>query len=145
MYCTNCGNEIDKLDKYCSGCGNPTSNEEIGCAKIRCPYCMSTNLQTTTKGFSITKAATGAILIGGIGLLAGTIGSNKVKITCLKCGKIFNTSAVFVDDSGLSNHEITQINDNSIMSVSDSTYWILLLIFAIISGFLAWGIFSWIG
>ena len=29
---------------------------------------------------------TGAVLTGGIGLLAGFVGSNKVKITCLKCG-----------------------------------------------------------
>lgn len=42
------------------------------------------------KGFSGTKAVAGAVLTGGIGLLAGTIGSNKIKITCLRCGHVFN-------------------------------------------------------
>lgn len=41
------------------------------------------------KGFSGGKAVAGAILTGGIGLLAGTIGSNDIKITCLKCGNKF--------------------------------------------------------
>lgn len=54
--------------------------------KLYCPYCGSSNLTTNTKGFGVGKALTGAVLTGGIGLLAGFIGSNKVKITCLKCG-----------------------------------------------------------
>ena len=35
---------------------------------------------------SAKKAAAGAVLAGGIGLLAGTIGSNKIELTCLSCG-----------------------------------------------------------
>lgn len=38
------------------------------------------------KGFGAGKALTGAVLTGGVGLLAGFIGSGKVKITYLKCG-----------------------------------------------------------
>jgi hypothetical protein len=57
--------------------------------EIRCPKCNSNQLTANKKGFSGTKAVTGAILTGGVGLLAGTIGSNKVKITCLACGKEF--------------------------------------------------------
>ena len=54
--------------------------------KLYCPYCGSSNLTANTKGFGVGKALTGAVLTGGIGLLAGFVGSNKVKIPCLKCG-----------------------------------------------------------
>lgn len=57
--------------------------------EIRCPKCGSTQLTANKKGFSGTKAVGGAILTGGIGLLAGTIGSNKINITCLACGNQF--------------------------------------------------------
>jgi rubredoxin len=57
--------------------------------KICCPKCNSDQLTATKKGFSGTKAVGGALLTGGIGLLAGTIGSNKIKITCLACGHSF--------------------------------------------------------
>ncbi len=57
--------------------------------EIRCPKCNSNQLTANKKGFSGKQAVGGAILTGGIGLLAGTIGSNKVKITCLACGKEF--------------------------------------------------------
>lgn len=58
--------------------------------EILCPKCGSNQITANKKGFSGKKAAAGALLTGGIGLLAGTIGSNKVKITCLSCGHIFN-------------------------------------------------------
>ncbi len=57
--------------------------------EIFCPCCGSNQLTANKKGFSGKKAVAGAILTGGIGLLAGTIGSNKVKITCLACGHEF--------------------------------------------------------
>jgi predicted nucleic-acid-binding Zn-ribbon protein len=56
---------------------------------IKCPKCSSTQLTANKKGFSGAKAVGGALLTGGIGLLAGTIGSNKVVITCLACGNTF--------------------------------------------------------
>lgn len=58
--------------------------------KLYCPYCGSTQLAVNKKGFGVGKALTGAILMGGAGLLAGFIGSNKVKVTCLQCGKTCN-------------------------------------------------------
>lgn len=61
-------------------------NEEF---KIGCPNCLSTQLTSNEKGYSALKGATGAILTGGIGLLAGFHGSGKVVITCLACGKKF--------------------------------------------------------
>ena len=56
---------------------------------IKCPKCGSTQLYTDKKGFSAGKAVGGAILTGGIGLLAGFHGSKKVIITCLSCGNKF--------------------------------------------------------
>lgn len=56
---------------------------------IGCPKCGSTQLSANKKGFSGKNAVAGAVLTGGIGLLAGTIGSNKIKITCLSCGNQF--------------------------------------------------------
>lgn len=58
--------------------------------QVKCPKCLSTQITANKKGFSGTNAVAGAILTGGVGLLAGTIGSNKVKITCLSCGYTFN-------------------------------------------------------
>lgn len=57
--------------------------------EIRCPKCGSTQLTANKKGFGIGKALVGGLLTGGIGLLAGGIGSKKIEITCLKCGKKF--------------------------------------------------------
>ena len=54
--------------------------------KLYCPNCGSSQLVANKKGFGTGKALTGAVLTGGIGLLAGFIGSGKVKVTCLKCG-----------------------------------------------------------
>lgn len=61
--------------------------------EIKCPKCKSTQITANKKGFSIGKAAAGALLTGGVGLLAGTIGSNKVIITCLACGHQFKPGA----------------------------------------------------
>lgn len=54
--------------------------------KLYCPNCGSSQLVANKKGFGAGKALTGAVLTGGIGLLAGFIGSGKVKVTCLECG-----------------------------------------------------------
>lgn len=57
--------------------------------EVKCPKCGSNQITANKKGFSGTKAVAGAVLTGGVGLLAGTIGSNKVVITCLNCGNQF--------------------------------------------------------
>jgi len=54
--------------------------------EVKCPKCNSTQLTANKKGFSAGKAVAGAVITGGIGLLAGTIGQNDVIITCLACG-----------------------------------------------------------
>ena len=56
-------------------------------SEIKCPFCNSTQISASKKGFSVGKAAVGAIALGGWGLLAGGIGKDKVIITCLNCGK----------------------------------------------------------
>lgn len=57
--------------------------------KVKCPKCGSDQLTAEKHGFSLGKAAGGAILTGGVGLLAGFHGSGKIDITCLKCGHVF--------------------------------------------------------
>lgn len=56
---------------------------------VYCPFCGGTNLVTNQKGFGAGKALTGAVLAGGIGLLAGFIGSKDIRITCLQCHETF--------------------------------------------------------
>ena len=58
--------------------------------KLYCPHCGSSQLVANKKGFGAGKALTGVLLTGGIGLLAGFIGSGKIKVTCLKCGRKMN-------------------------------------------------------
>jgi DNA-directed RNA polymerase subunit RPC12/RpoP len=56
---------------------------------IRCPKCNSEMVEIYRKGFGAGKALAGAVITGGIGLLAGFIGSNKATAVCLACGKRF--------------------------------------------------------
>jgi len=56
-----------------------------------CPKCLSTFITANKKGFSLGKALVGGVFTGGIGLLAGGIGKNKIELTCMKCGHRFKT------------------------------------------------------
>lgn len=95
--CPECRKEISDKALSCPHCGNPMnpqdSNEEYLC----CPKCHSRELHAEQKGFSGGKALTGAIIAGGIGLLAGTIGSKDIQITCLKCGHKFKAGDSYID------------------------------------------------
>lgn len=53
--------------------------------RLYCPLCGSSQLTANKQGFGAGKAITGAVLTGGVGLLAGFIGSGKIQVTCLKC------------------------------------------------------------
>ena len=53
---------------------------------VSCPKCASTSITAQKKGFGAGKAVLGAAALGGIGVAAGGIGSNKIEITCLNCG-----------------------------------------------------------
>lgn len=54
--------------------------------QVICPKCSSTQITANKKGFGLGKALTGGAIFGEVGLLGGFIKSNKIKITCLKCG-----------------------------------------------------------
>lgn len=54
---------------------------------IACPKCGSQQLTANKKGFGLGKAGLGLVALGPLGLLGGLVGSGKVKITCLACGK----------------------------------------------------------
>ena len=99
--CSECGKQISDKASSCPSCGNPMAKSSITYPTNRpistvstnseenllhCPRCKSTQLSSNKKGFSGSKALAGAVLTGGIGLLAGTIGSGDVVITCLNCG-----------------------------------------------------------
>lgn len=53
---------------------------------ISCPKCHSTQLTANKAGFGLGKAVAGGVLLGGVGLLGGFLGSRKIRITCLACG-----------------------------------------------------------
>ncbi len=53
---------------------------------MECPKCKSENIIGGKQGFSGGKAALGAIAVGPLGLVAGSLGSSKVKLTCAECG-----------------------------------------------------------
>lgn len=84
---------------------------------IVCPRCKSTQITANKKGFSGKKAVIGGLLTGGIGILAGTLGSNKIKITCLNCGMIFKPGegGVYLDKSQFQ----VLNNDNKFKTVNE--------------------------
>lgn len=97
--CSHCGVENELTSDNCKNCGNKrieeVSYEQIEsilskrCSsnvEIKCPICNSNRIVANKKGYSAGKGLLGVALTGGIGLLAGFIGSGKIKITCLKCG-----------------------------------------------------------
>ncbi len=53
---------------------------------VRCGKCGSDQISADRKGFGLWKAVAGGLLTGGIGLLAGFLGSRKVILTCIRCG-----------------------------------------------------------
>ena len=102
--CPECGKEISDKATTCPNCGNPIAQQVVAPQQeeyMCCPKCRSKELHSQHKGFSGGKALAGAVLTGGIGLLAGTIGSKDVQITCLKCGNQFKAGeAVIVKNNG---------------------------------------------
>lgn len=60
--------------------------------KLSCPKCSSPEITAQKQGFVPGKAVAGVVLTGGIGLLAGFLGSNKIKVSCLRCGHSWKPS-----------------------------------------------------
>ncbi len=90
--CPECNKQISDKANSCPDCGFPLHvSKEIEYEEfLCCPKCDSKDLHSEQKGFNGGKAFAGAVLTGGIGILAGTIGSKDIQITCLKCGNRFN-------------------------------------------------------
>lgn len=53
---------------------------------IRCPKCNSEQITSQKKGFGFGKAIAGIFVAGPLGLVAGTVGANKIQVHCLNCG-----------------------------------------------------------
>jgi DNA-directed RNA polymerase subunit RPC12/RpoP len=99
--------------------------------QIKCPKCSSTQLTANKKGFNGKKAFAGAVLTGGVGLLAGTIGSNKILITCLSCGNQFKpgenrkttvTTPKIIWDETQKKHVINPAHSNDTMTMSFGSF-----------------------
>lgn len=62
----------------------------MGVAPNKCPMCGEVLnwkcVDTSNKGFSVGKAAAGAILLGPVGLVGGALGKKKSTYCCGKCG-----------------------------------------------------------
>jgi len=87
--CPECGKEVSDKATSCPNCGNPINSQNAIQEYLCCPKCNSTEIHSEHKGFSGGKALAGVLLTGGIGILAGTIGSKDIQLTCLKCGNKF--------------------------------------------------------
>lgn len=104
--CSECGKSISSSALSCPHCGMPSSistksdiNEE-DVEYLCCPKCSSKELHSQHKGFSGGKALAGAIVAGGIGILAGTIGSKDLLISCMKCGTQFKAGEAKIIKTG---------------------------------------------
>lgn len=106
--CPECGKDISDKATACPNCGNPMNQQIQQEEYLCCPKCGSRELHAEHKGFSGGKALAGALVTGGIGLLAGTIGSRDIQITCLKCGNKFKAGEAVVrktNDNNVSEEE----------------------------------------
>ena len=58
-------------------------------APKKCPICGSRTtwkkIDSTKKGYSVGKAAVGAVLVGPVGLLGGALGKKKSTWVCTSC------------------------------------------------------------
>src|SRR5690348_18476491 len=93
-------------------------------AELKCPRCGSNQLTANKKGFSRKKAVAGAVLTGGIGILAGTLGSNKIKITCLACGKEFKP--------GEDLDSLRRRKQVEAQAMNSPVFWIILIVVAVL-------------
>jgi tellurium resistance protein TerD len=87
--CLKCGTVCVPAQNFCPGCGEKLSDVVRSDPALRCPNCLSTQVTSNQRGFGAGKAAAGAVLLGPAGLLAGFIGSGEIKLTCMKCGHVF--------------------------------------------------------
>lgn len=75
---------------------------------ITCPKCGSEDCSSQKKGFSGTKAIAGAVIAGPAGVLAGTHGSNRINVHCLKCGHSWDPKKEFQKNKDKQNQQAFQ-------------------------------------
>jgi len=109
---------------------------------IKCPKCGSNQITANKKGFSGGKAVAGVVLTGGIGLLAGTIGSKNILITCLNCGnqfkpgegkkEAFGTQPRLIWDENQKQHIVNSAYNGSVQTASLKLVIFFMVIIAVI-------------
>jgi hypothetical protein len=62
-------------------------------AEVRCPRCKSTQILAAKQGYSGCGGCLGAMLLGPLGILLGFLGSRKVYVSCIACGKQWRPGA----------------------------------------------------
>lgn len=85
------GSTAARYNGYCAMCAKKKGfsrkvRPQIVSTVPSCAKCGFTSITYNKKGFSGGKAIIGAVAFAGVGLLAGLIGSNKIRATCIKCG-----------------------------------------------------------
>src|SRR5688572_3105921 len=88
--------------------------------KVFCLKCASDQVTAEKKGFSAAKAAGGAILTGGIGLLAGFHGSSDIEVHCLACGHKWNPKKLKEEQQRARDQKAIQEPNNWQQSFYDS-------------------------
>lgn len=135
MFCTKCGVEIKEDSSFCPQCGDNLKEStnikktEINVPKeklLKCPKCRSTELTTSKKGFSAGQAIAGAVVAGGVGILAGAIGNNKIQITCLECGHTFKPGED-VDNARKKRIQKAKEQRESKQMMKSPIFWIFLI------------------
>ncbi|MBO5793338.1 MAG: hypothetical protein J6S54_12805 [Lentisphaeria bacterium] len=59
-----------------------------------CPFCRSSNITSSRRGFSITQAILGECVFGPAGALAGAIDQDKITVKCHTCGKSWEDGTI---------------------------------------------------
>lgn len=81
--CRSCNHEVSIDAQACPNCGAPYPSQFATCC-----YCGSEEISfLDQQGFSVSRAALGAILLGPLGLAGGMVGSKDLICKCNKCGR----------------------------------------------------------
>ncbi len=72
----------------------PNYTQEKKLPKIQCPYCMSKDLEITSKSFNFNRGITGSIFVKIFGNLLSEE-NNIISIKCRHCRKQFDISTEF--------------------------------------------------
>lgn len=82
--CRVCQHTVSRMATSCPNCG------ELYPGLIsKCPYCYSKNIGVTLKGFSLGKAAAGAVIAGPVGVTGGLHGRKDLEVKCSNCNRSF--------------------------------------------------------